>query len=210
MNYEILFATNNKHKLEEVRNYLSPYGIIVYGLSDVLLDVKEPDETGSTYRENALIKASAYKDATTLPIVSDDSGLEVAALGNIPGINSARFAAEKGGHDAAMNYIINELNKYEDRSARFICEIVVLNIGDRPLFFQGIANGEIISEKDGEKGFGYDPIFFSHEANKTFANLTNDEKNMYSHRGKALKKFLTMLQLRGFAKFKKVNHHHDH
>ena len=210
MNFEILFATNNKHKLEEVRNFLSPYGLIVYGLSDVLLDVVEPEECGKTYRENALIKANAYKGVTKMPIISDDSGLEILALNNIPGINSARFAKEKGGHANAMTRIIDELKNHENKSAQFICEIVVVNLDKEPLYFRGVAEGEIISNFVGEGGFGYDPIFFSKEANKTFAELTQDEKNIYSHRGKALKKMLVMLQLRGLAKFKKVKHNHDH
>lgn len=210
MNYEILFATNNKHKLEEVRNYLSPFGITIYGLSDLILDVEEPQETGETYRENALIKAQAYLNATNLPIISDDSGLEISALNNHPGINSARFAKEQGGHKNAMNWIIDYLKDKTDKSARFVCEIVVLNIGDTPLYFKGIAEGIIVDHFEGDEGFGYDPIFFSNEANKTFANLTKEEKNIYSHRGKALKKFLTMLQIKGLAKIKKVPHHHDH
>ena len=96
MNYEILFASNNKHKLQEVREILSPYGITVYGLSDIILDVIEPIENGETYFDNALIKANHYKSFTSLPIIADDSGLEVVALNNIPGLNSARFAKECG------------------------------------------------------------------------------------------------------------------
>lgn len=210
MNTEILFATNNKHKLKEVRSFLSPYGITVYGLSDVLLDVIEPEETSDTYRDNALIKANAYKNATTLPIISDDSGLEITALNNLPGVHSARFAKEKGGHFNAMQWVINELKNKDNKSAKFVCEIVVLNIDKDPLYFRGVSDGVIIDTLEGEGGFGYDPIFFSNEANKTFAELTDNEKNIYSHRGKALKKLLTMLQLRGLARFKKVVHDHDH
>lgn len=210
MNYEILFASNNKHKLQEVRQILSPYGITVYGLNDVILGIEEPVEDGKTYRENALIKASAYKNATNLPIIADDSGLEVIALGNIPGINSARFAKDSGGHPLAMQKIINSLKDKKDRSARFICEIVALNIENRPLFFTGIVEGEITSSLEGEGGFGYDPIFFAKEVNKTYAQLSDEEKNIYSHRAKALKKFITYLQIKGLARLKKVDHHHEH
>lgn len=210
MNYEILFASNNKHKLQEVRQILSPYGITVYGLNDVILGIDEPVEDGKTYRENAFIKANAYKEATNLPIIADDSGLEIIALNNIPGMNSARFAKEHGGHFNAMNKILEDLKDKEDRSARFICEIIALNIEERPLYFSGIVEGEITSSLEGEGGFGYDPIFFAKEANKTYAMLTDKEKNIYSHRAKALKKFITYLQIKGLARLKKVEHHHDH
>lgn len=210
MNYEILFASNNKHKLQEVRQILSPYGITVYGLNDIILDADEPIEDGKTYRENALIKAEYYKKFTSLPIIADDSGLEVLSLDNIPGLNSARFAKEHNGHNNAMKYIINELSNSKDRTARFICEIVAINIENRPLFFSGIVDGKITKEILGESGFGYDPIFFCLEANKTYAELNEDEKNIYSHRAKALKKFITYLQIKGLARLKKADHHHEH
>ena len=210
MNYEILFASNNKHKLQEVRQILSPYGITVYGLGDVILDISEPEENGQNYYENALIKANHYKNFTSLPIIADDSGLEVVALNNIPGLNSARFAKECGGHSFAMQKIISALQDKDDRSARFICEIVAVNIEEKPLRFTGIAEGKITEKIEGENGFGYDPIFYCLYANKTYAELSEAEKNIYSHRAKALKKFITFLQIKGLARLKKVDHHHEH
>lgn len=210
MNYEILFASNNKHKLQEVREILSPYGITVYGLSDIILDVSEPIENGETYFNNALIKANHYRAFTSLPIIADDSGLEVVALNNIPGLNSARFAKECGGHDKAMQKIIDDLKDKDTRSANFICEIVAVNIEDKPLRFTGIVEGFIKDSLEGENGFGYDPIFFCKAANKTYAELTSEEKNTFSHRAKALKKFITYLQIKGLARFTKHHHHHEH
>ena len=102
MNFEILLATNNKHKLEEVRQILSPHGIIVYGISDLNLDYHEPIEDGKTYKDNALIKANALKVLTDLPIIADDSGLEIEAIDNKPGLYSSRFSSEMGGYENVM------------------------------------------------------------------------------------------------------------
>lgn len=198
MNYEIILATNNKHKLQEVREILSPHKIVVYGLNDLNLKVKDVEENGNTYAENALIKAKAVQELTTMPVIADDSGLEIAALDNKPGMFSARYAASLGGHDNAIKEILKNLEDKEDRSARFICDIVLLNVGDKPLTFEGIAKGTIAKEKAGEGGFGYDPIFVSDETGTCFATMGQQEKNTVSHRAKALKKLLTYLKINGF------------
>lgn len=197
MNYEIILATNNKHKLKEVREILSPHHIVVYGLSDLATKLEDVDENGTTYVENALIKAKAVQKITTMPIISDDSGLEITALNNEPGIHSARYAESLGGHDNAIKEILKRLEDKEDRSARFVCDIVLLNASDKPLIFEGIAEGTIAKEKMGEGGFGYDPIFISKETGVCFA-LMGEEKNTVSHRAKALKKLLTYLKINGF------------
>ena len=128
MNYEIILATNNKHKLQEVRQILSPHKIVVYGLNDLNLKVKDVEENGKTYAENALIKAKAVQAFTTMPVISDDSGLEITALNNEPGLHSARYASSLGGHDNAIQEILKRLEDKEDRSARFVCDIVLLNV----------------------------------------------------------------------------------
>ena len=197
MNFEIILATNNKHKLKEVREILSPHKIVVYGLSDLNTKMPEVEENGKTYAENALIKAKALQSITTMPIISDDSGLEITALNNEPGIFSARYAESLGGHDNAIKEILKRLEDKEDRSARFVCDIVLLNAEDKPLIFEGIANGHIANEKQGEGGFGYDPIFISDETGERFATM-QDNKNTVSHRAKALKKLLTYLKVNGF------------
>ena len=197
MNYEIILATNNKHKLQEVREILSPHKIVVYGLNDLNIKVPEVEENGTTYAENALIKAKSIQQVTTMPIIADDSGLEITALNNEPGLHSARYASSLGGHDNAIKEILNRLEDKKDRSARFVCDIVLLNVEDKPLIFEGIAKGEIAKEKMGEGGFGYDPIFISDETGECFA-LMKENKNTVSHRAKALKKLLTYLKINGF------------
>ena len=197
MNYEIILATNNKHKLKEVREILSPHKIVVYGLSDLNIKLPEVEENGTTYYENALIKAKAVQAFTTMPIIADDSGLEITALNNEPGLHSARYAESLGGHDNAIKEILRRLEDKEDRSARFVCDIVLLNADPKPLLFEGIAKGKIAKEKMGEGGFGYDPVFISDETGECFA-LMQENKNTVSHRAKALKKLLTYLRINGF------------
>ena len=197
MNYEIILATNNQHKLKEVREILSPHKIVVYGLKDLNIKLPEVEENGNTYAENALIKAKAVQQFTTMPIISDDSGLEIAGLNNEPGLHSARYAESLGGHDNAIKEILKRLEDKEDRSARFVCDIVLLNAEKEPRIFEGIAPGKIAKEKMGEGGFGYDPIFISDETNECFA-LMQENKNTVSHRAKALNKLLTYLKINGF------------
>ena len=197
MNLEIVLATNNKHKLKEVREILSPHHIIVYGLSDLATKLEDVEENGTTYAENALIKAKAVQKLTTMPVISDDSGLEITALNNEPGIHSARYAESLGGHDNAIKEILKRLEDKEDRSAKFVCDIVLLNTDKKPLIFEGVAEGTIAKEKQGEGGFGYDPIFISKETGECFANM-KENKNTVSHRAKALKKLLTYLKINGF------------
>ena len=197
MNYEMILATNNKHKLQEVREILSPHKIVVYGLSDLNIKLPEVEENGKTYAENALIKAKAVQAFTTMPIIADDSGLEITALNNEPGLHSARYAASLGGHDNAIKEILNRLEDKSDRSARFVCDIVLLNAEKEPRLFEGVAKGTIAKEKMGEGGFGYDPIFISDETKECFA-LMKENKNTVSHRAKALNKLLAYLKINGF------------
>ena len=195
MNFEIVLATNNRHKLQEVRAFLAPHGITVYGLFDVNLSPEPVEENGKNYYENALLKAQAVAKVTDLPIIADDSGLEIEALDNEPGLHSARYAESLGGHANAIKEILNRLKDKDNRKARFVCDIVLVNDGDKPLLFEGIAKGVIADAPLGEGGFGYDPIFHSDEVNKMFSELTQEEKNKVSHRGKALLKLLTYLKI---------------
>ena len=199
MNYEIILATNNAHKLKEVREILSPHKIVVYGLNDLNLKPEDAEENADTYQGNALIKARSVQKLTTMPIIADDSGLEILAMDNKPGLKSARFASDCGGHDKAIQTILDYLKDKEDRSARFICDIILLNEGDKPLLFEGIVPGHIADKPFGEGGFGYDPIFVCDELNKTYAEMSQEEKNKVSHRGKALKKLLAYLKINGKA-----------
>ena len=195
MNYEIVLASNNAHKLKEVREILCPHGILVYSLNDVNLHPKDVEENAPDYYGNALIKAKSVQELTSFPIIADDSGIEIEALGNKPGIKSARFAAEHGGHALAIEYILKNIK--ENRKARFVCDICLLNVEDKPLRFEGIVEGSIAMEPFGEGGFGYDPIFICNETGKTYAEMKQEEKNKFSHRGKALRKLITYLLING-------------
>lgn len=192
MSFELLVATNNAHKLHEIRTILSSYDIKVYGMKDLNLSLPEVEENGSTYYENALIKARALQKYSKLPIIADDSGIEIKSMNNAPGIFSARYAESFGGHANAIKEILKQIEN-KDRSAQFVCDIVLLNVKDEPIRFEGIAKGHIAKENNGQGGFGYDPIFISDELNKTYASLSEEEKNKVSHRGKALKQLLDYL-----------------
>lgn len=194
MNFEIVVATNNKHKLQEIRQILSPHKITVYGMSDLNIDIGEVEENGSTYYENALIKAKALQKFTDKPIISDDTGLEIVSMDNKPGLYTARFANSHGGYLGAFTEIFKQLEG-KDRSAFFICDIVLLNVEDKPLRFEAKIPGHIATELKGEAGFGYDPIFINDEIGKTYADMGQEEKNRVSHRGKTLKKLLTYLKI---------------
>ena len=195
MNFEIVLATNNKHKLQEVRGFLAPHKILVYGLNDLNLKPEEVEENADTYKGNALLKAQAVAKLVDLPIIADDSGLEIEALNNEPGLHSARYAESLGGHANAIKEILKRLEGKDNRKARFVCDIVLVNDGPKPLLFEGIAEGVIADAPLGEGGFGYDPIFHSLEVDKRFSELTQEEKNKVSHRGKALLKLLTYLRI---------------
>ena len=200
MNYELILATNNAHKLKEVRQILSPHKITVYGLNDLNLKPEDVEENADNYKGNALIKALSVQKLTTMPIIADDSGLEIFAMDNQPGLHSARFASSHGGHDKAIQAILDFLSDKKDRGARFVCDIILVNEEKEPLLFEGIAKGTIAKEPFGEGGFGYDPIFVEDELNKTYAEMSQEEKNQVSHRGKALKKLLAYLRIKGKAK----------
>ena len=198
MNFELLVATNNAHKLKEIRKILSPFHITVYGMNDLNIKIPEVEENGKTYYENALIKANALKEMTTMPIIADDSGLEIVAMNNEPGIYSARFADKFGGHSEAIKYILSQVEG-KSREAHFKCCIVMVNVTDKPLKFEADIAGEIATQVEGEGGFGYDPIFVEKSTGKTYASMSEEEKNLLSHRGKALKKLLVYLTLNGLA-----------
>ena len=198
MNFELLVATNNAHKLKEIREILSPYHITVYVMKDLNIDIGDVEENGKTYFENALIKANALKEKTKMPIIADDSGIEIEALNNEPGILSARYASSFGGYPQTFEHIFKEL-KGKSRKARFVCDIVLVNVEDKPLRFEAIVPGKIVEKVTDDSDFGYDPIFIEDSLNKTYASMSEEEKNRVSHRGLALKKLLTYLRINNFA-----------
>jgi XTP/dITP diphosphohydrolase len=187
---KIVFATNNPHKLEEIRK-ITDGTIEILSLSDIGCHEEIP-ETGATLEANALIKAQFVKERYGYDCFADDTGLEVDALGGAPGVYSSRYAGEACNPQENMDKLLRELNGKSDRSARFRTVIALLFDGET-LFFEGEVAGRIIEERRGEGGFGYDPVFVPDGYNQTFAELGNDEKNRISHRAIATRKVVEFL-----------------
>jgi XTP/dITP diphosphohydrolase len=181
---KIVFATNNAHKLAELRQMLGGRFLLL-SLDDIGCHDDIP-ETGSTFEENALQKARWVKERYGYDCFADDSGLEVYALGGAPGIMSARYAGTHGDSDANNARLLRELGDNTDRRARFRCVIALLQGDSEPQFFSGSVEGDILHEAAGCGGFGYDPLFRPLGWSYTFAEATPDEKNAVSHRGKAV------------------------
>lgn len=190
---KMVLASRNPHKLTEMSAILKELGVEVVLESEVGVDV-EVEETGTTFEENAALKADAVMRASGLPAIADDSGLCVTALGNGPGIYSARYGGEGLSDKERYQLVLNGLSGQLDRSAKFVsCICCAFPNGDR-VTARGECQGVISHVPRGEDGFGYDPIFLVPQAKKTFAELTAEEKNAISHRGVALQKFKTELE----------------
>ena len=189
---KIVFATNNAHKLAELRQMLGHrFGVL--SLDDIGCHDDIP-ETGNSFRENALQKARWVKERYGYDCFADDSGLEVDALGGAPGILSARYAGSHGDSRANNDKLLAELDGIADRRARFRCSIALLHGNDDPVFFDGTVEGEIILAPDGSAGFGYDPLFRPLGWDCTFAQASPDRKNAISHRGKAVEALVRYLE----------------
>ena len=188
---QIVFATNNKHKLEEIRNTLDNT-LNILSLDDINCHEDIP-ETGSTIEENALIKARYIKEKYGYDCFADDTGLEIKSLNNEPGVYSARYAGNDHNSEKNMQKVLENLKGKNDRSACFRTCIALITSNNEYLF-EGKIEGEIITEKKGESGFGYDPIFVPDGYTQTFAELGNDIKNKISHRALAVKKLINFLQ----------------
>lgn len=189
---EVVIASNNAGKVREYKDILSPLGFQVLSQDEkgVHLDV---EETGATFEENALLKARAVQERTHGCVISDDSGLEVEALGGEPGIYSARYRGLPTEHERRMA-ILNALRDAENRRARFVCCICYLDAAGEAHLFKGIWQGAIAREEQGENGFGYDPIFVSEDGHgKTTASLPITFKETYSHRARAVKMLMEYL-----------------
>ena len=187
---DIMIATSNKGKVREYKSLLEPLGYAVHDLSE--LDPIEIDENGSTFQENALIKAKSIKDKCNMTVIADDSGLEIDALNKEPGIHSARYLE---GHDYSYKnkVLLERMKGKTDRTARFVCAIALCDeIGDH--LFTGVMEGKINDQAAGDNGFGYDPIFLVEQFGKTSAQLTMEQKNSVSHRGIATRELLDYLK----------------
>ena len=197
----IVVASHNAGKVAEISGILSGSGIELAGLSD-FPPYSEPEENGETFLKNAMIKARAAHEATGLPALADDSGIEVDALGGAPGIHSARYGGEGLADGARFMKLLEELagTPDEERTARFRCIMVIYpapgSDGDA-LVAEGVLEGRIAREPAGENGFGYDPVFYVPGAGKTAAEMEPTEKNRVSHRYRALVEMRAMLERGG-------------
>ena len=187
---KIVFATNNKHKLDEVRAIVGKY-FEVLSLSDIGCCEDIP-ETGSTFEENAIQKALYVNRKYGYDCFADDSGLEVTALNNAPGVYSARYAGEPSNSQRNIEKLMYEMQNIEDRSARFRTCIALIYDNAEHLF-EGCIEGSIINTLRGNNGFGYDPLFIPVGYDITFAEMSSDEKNKISHRALATKKLVEYL-----------------
>ena len=187
-----VIASNNKKKAEELERILKPLGIQAKTAAELNIDLDDVEETGETFKENAELKAEAACRKTGMPAIADDSGLSVDALGGRPGVYSARYADTD---EEKINRLLDELMKSgtQDRSAHFSCVVCCCFPSGEKLYAFGQCDGTIGYAPRGTNGFGYDPIFFV-EGNKTFAELTDTQKDAMSHRGKALREFGDVLK----------------
>lgn len=187
---KICVATNNEHKMGELRNIFKGYNIELCSLND--LNIKaDPEENGETYAENAFIKANEVAKFTSLPVLSDDSGIKIDAIGGLPGVHSHRFAEAFGGQEKTNNFLVKN---YPNSKAHFTAHFVLLNLTPNSRNdFEGIMNGHIANSVYGNGGFGYDPIFVPEGYECTVASLSAEEKNKISHRYKASKAMLDYL-----------------
>ncbi len=184
----IVLATGNKNKVREFRELLRDSDIEIKSLDDYG-PMPEPVEDGATFDDNAYKKAHHYARVLGLPCLADDSGLVVDALDGQPGVHSARYAGEDASDWDNCEKLLAEMKDKSDRSAHFECVLSLATPGGPALTWEGRCDGEITTERRGESGFGYDPVFLSKDLGKTFAEASMEEKNKVSHRGRALAEF---------------------
>ncbi len=189
---KLVLATQNAHKIEELKQILNPMGIEVLSTQD-FPDLEDVEEDEPTLSGNALKKARYVAAETNLPALSDDTGLEVKALNGAPGVYSARYAGEEATYQDNVDKLLVELIGKTSRDAQFRT-VVALVTEEEEFTFEGVCTGEIISDPKGDKGFGYDPVFVPTGYSQTFAELDAAIKNEISHRGKAVQKFIEFLE----------------
>ncbi len=192
---EIILATHNAHKAEEINALLPNVSILT--LKDIGY-THDIEETGATLEANALIKARALYQILKKSILADDSGLEVMALNNAPGVLSARYAGEHGAHDKNMALLLQNLEGNDNRHAQFRTVLAFISAEGEESLFEGTVKGQITHAQKGNGGFGYDPIFMPNGYDITFAEMSPEAKNKISHRGEAVKAFVAFLKEKGF------------
>lgn len=183
----IVVASGNQGKIKEFREMLEPEGYTVKSLSD-FPDMPEVEETGTTFHDNAIIKAQAVTDRYGITAISDDSGLEIDALDKKPGVMSARWLGHDTSYDVKNQKVLDLLKDKTDRTCRYVCAIAITRVNEEPVVFEDSVECEVALEAKGNNGFGYDPIIYYAPLAKTMAEMSKDEKNSISHRGKAVRK----------------------
>lgn len=193
---KMVLASSNRHKLEEIMEITKEFGVELITMDEAGLGGMDIEENGSTFEENSMIKAKAVVDELGLPAIADDSGLMVDFLNGAPGIYSARYSGEDKNYDANNKKLISELQNApkEERGAQFVSVITLLMPSGESLVVRGEVEGVIGYEEKGTNGFGYDPLFYIPSLDKTFAELTSEEKNEISHRANALMKLKAELE----------------
>jgi XTP/dITP diphosphohydrolase len=192
---KLVVATGNIGKIKELNEFLIDLPVKLYGLND-FTNISDVEETGLTFAENAILKAESYAVQTGFWTLSDDSGLEVKALGSAPGIFSARYAGENASDQDRIKKLLEELNRTNDevRAARFICAMAIADEnGQKRFLAEGICNGKIALQPHGTNGFGYDPIFVPNGFEQTFGELSSTIKGKISHRALAIAKIIRFL-----------------
>lgn len=183
----IVVASTNAGKIREFKEMLEPEGYTVKSLAD-FPDLGDIEENGTTFEENAVIKANAVTQKYGIEAISDDSGLSIDAFGGEPGIHSARFLGHDTSYDYKNSVILERMKNETNRGCHYTCAIAVTRPGKEPLVFADVCNCTIAYEPKGTNGFGYDPIVYYEPMGKTMAEMTKEEKNAISHRGKAIRK----------------------
>ncbi|KAB8134695.1 XTP/dITP diphosphatase [Gracilibacillus oryzae] len=193
---EIIIATKNRGKVKDFDTLFAPLNIKVTSLLDLPEEIEDIEETGTTFEENAAIKAEAICEKFRVPVIADDSGLVVDALNGAPGVYSARYAGEQKDDQANLQKVLKGLEDVaqEKRIARFVCVLAVAKPGEVTVFKRGECEGTIGKEPAGEFGFGYDPIFYPTGSKRTMAQMTPEEKNQISHRRKALDQLMNWVK----------------
>lgn len=183
----IVVASGNQGKIKEFKEMLEPEGYTVKSLSD-FPDMPEVEETGTTFHDNAIIKAQAVTDRYGITAISDDSGLEIDALDKKPGVMSARWLGHDTSYDVKNQKVLDLLKDKKDRTCRYVCAIAITCVNEEPVVFEDTVECEVALEAKGSNGFGYDPIIYYAPSGKTMAEMSKEEKNSISHRGKAVRK----------------------
>lgn len=192
---QLMLATSNAHKVKEFSDMLIPLGYEVRSLLDLREEI-DIAETGTTFEENALIKARVIHERLHIAVIADDSGFMVNALDGAPGIYSARFMGKDTSYEIKNSYIMEQCRHASDKGCQYVCAIAYVEEDGCEHVFRGVVEGEVAEHMEGDKGFGYDPIFYYPPYQTTFANVSDEQKHAVSHRGRALQQLMAYIKKR--------------